>query len=377
MSHYQICSNCVMDTSDPRISFDEKGFCDHCQEFYKDVKPYWHPDANSRAELQRILDKIKNESRNKQYDSIMGFSGGLDSSYLLHLVVTEFGLRPLVFHVDGGWNTDTSTNNIKVMVDKLGLDLHTEVINWQEMRDFQIAFFKAGTPQVDIPQDHAFFAAQYKYVKKHNIKYILNGGNFSTECIRAPLLWAYYGTDLAFINDVRKKFGTSKMQNYPWSGILYHKVYLRYVKGIRVLRLLNYVPYIKDAAIETLFSIYGWQWYGQKHFESRLTRFIEGYWTPKRFGYDIRRVQFSSLIVTGQMTREEALKKLGKPAYDPETFDKEFEYIANKLEISMDELKHYHEMPLKYFRDYKNQEWLFNLGSKVMHLLGQERSTKK
>lgn len=377
MEHYQICTNCVMDTTDPRIVFDANGLCDHCQEFYKDVLPYWHPDEASRAEAQKLVDKIKSESKNKPYDSIMGLSGGLDSSYLLHLVVTEFGLRPLVFHVDGGWNTESAANNIKVLIDKLGLDLFTEVINWQEMRDFQIAFFKAGTPQVDIPQDHAFFAAQYKYVKKHKIKYILNGGNFATECIRAPLLWSYYGTDLVFINDVRKQYGTLKMESYPWSGILYHKVYLRYVKGIKVVRLLNYLPYTKDSAIETLSRLYGWQWYGQKHFESRFTKFVEGYWTPKRFGYDIRRVQFSSLIVTGQMTREEALEKLESPAYDLNTIDEEFEYIANKLDISVDELRHYHQMPKKFFRDYKNQEWLFNLGSKVMHWMGQERSTKK
>lgn len=377
MEHYQVCANCVMDTSDPRIVFDAGGVCDHCHEFYKDVLPYWHPDETSRAEAQKIVDRIKSESKNKSYDSIMGLSGGLDSSYLLHLVVTEFGMRPLVFHVDGGWNTETATNNIKVLVDKLGLDLFTEVINWHEMRDFQIAFFKAGTPQVDIPQDHAFFAAQYKYVKKHKIRYILNGGNYATECIRAPLVWQYYGTDLAFINDVRNKFCASKMESYPWSGILYHKVYLRYVKGIKVVRLLNYLPYTKDSAIETLSKLYGWQWYGQKHFESRLTKFIEGYWTPKRFGFDIRRVQFSSLIVTGQMTREEALKKLATPAYDPNTIDEEFEYVANKLDISVDELISYHQLPIKFFRDYKNQEWLFKLGSKIMHWMGEEKSTKK
>jgi len=377
MEHYQICTNCVMDTSDPSITFDAKGACDNCNGFYNNVLPHWHPDETSRAMFQKIVDKMKSESRNKPHDSILGLSGGPDSSWLLHLAITEFGLRPLVFHVDGGWDTSAAVNNIKVMVDKLGLDLYTEVIDWQEMRDFQLAFFKAGTSNVDHPQDHAFVAAQYKFTKKHNIKYILNGGNYSTECIRTPTLWQYYGTDMSFINDVRKQFGTSKMESYPWSGILYHKVYLRYIKGVRVIKPLNYLPYIKEIAIGTLSKIYGWKALPQKHFESRLTKFIEGYWNPTRFGNDIRRVQFSSLIVTGQMTREDALKKLESPPYDPSTIDEEFEYIANKLEISVDELKHYHQMPKKFFRDYKNREWFFNFGARVMHLMGLERAMKR
>ncbi len=366
-----------MDTSDPKITFDEKGECDHCDGFYRDVNPHWHPNDKGRDMFRKQIEKMKASAKAGRYNSIIGLSGGLDSSYLLHLAVTEFGLRPLVFHVDGGWNTDVAVNNIQVLVDKLGLDLFTEVIDWQDMRDFQLALFKSGTPHLDLAQDHAFFATMYHYANRYGIKYILNGGNISTECIRNPKDWLYYGTDMSFIKDIRNKFGSSHMKNYPWSGILYHKLYLRYIKGIKVIKPLNYLPYTKKIAIDTLTSAYGWKPYPQKHFESRFTKFYEGFWLPTRFGYDTRRVQLSSLIVTQQMSRDEALSVLDKPAYDPDTIEQEFEYIANKLEIPVDELWAYHRMPKKWFRDYKNEEWLFDLGARAMKMMGLERAIKR
>lgn len=377
MKTYTQCSNCVMDTSDPKIVFDEFGVCDHCKSFYRDVQPHWQPNEIGIEVFRNKVNKIKKTKSNEQYDSIIGLSGGLDSSYLLHLVVNEFGLRPLVFHVDGGWNTDIAVNNIQVLVDKLGLDLFTEVIDWQDMRDFQLALFKSGTPHLDLAQDHAFFATMYHYANKYKIKYILNGGNISTECIRNPLDWLYYGTDMSFIKDIRDQFSTSPMSNYPWSGILYHKVYLRYIKGIEVLKPLNSLPFTKEIAITTLSSNYGWMPYPQKHFESRFTKFYEGFWLPTRFGYDTRRVQLSSLIVTKQMTREEAQSILEQPSYDPETINQEFAYIASKLEIPVEELWQYHRMPKKWFRDYRNEEWLFNIGARVMKLMGLERAIKR
>lgn len=377
MAEYRICINCVMDTSDPKITFDSAGVCDHCRGFYQDVLPNWYPDERGKKLFREQVEQIKRSAEGKAYDSIMGLSGGLDSSYLLHLVVSEFGLRPLVFHVDGGWNTDVAVNNIQVLVDKLGLDLFTEVIDWPEMRDFQLALFKSGTPHLDIAQDHAFFGTMFHFARKYNIKYILNGGNFSTECVRNPKDWLYYGTDMAMIKDIRRRFGTRKMEKYPWSGILYHKVYLRYVKGIRVIRPLNWLPYTKEMAIETLSREYGWRAYPQKHFESRFTKFYEGYWLPTRFGYDTRRVQFSSLILTNQMTREDALQQLSVPAYDISAADADFEFIANKLEISVDELRQYHQMPKKWFRDYDNQEWMFDVGAKVLQWVGLEGAIKR
>jgi N-acetyl sugar amidotransferase len=366
-----------MDTSDPKIIFDERGVCDHCIGFYKDVLPNWHPNAKGKEIFRKQVEKIKAAAKGKQFDSIMGLSGGLDSSYLLHLVATEYGLRPLVFHVDGGWNTEIAVNNIQMLVEKLNLELFVEVIDWPEMRDFQLALFKSGTPHLDLAQDHAFYATMFHFANKYKIKYILNGGNFSTECIRNPKDWLYYGTDMPFLNDVMRQFGTRKMERYPFSGILYHKVYLRYVKGIKVIRPLNLLPYTKESAIKTLSETYRWKTYPQKHFESRFTKFYEGYWLPTRFGYDTRRVQFSSLIVTKQMTREEALDKLNNPPYDLNKIEEEFEYVANKLGISVEELQSYHKMPLKWFRDYKNQEWLFDLGAKAMKLMGLERAIKR
>ena len=377
MTEYKICSNCVMDTSDSEITFDDKGVCDHCNGFWTNVEPNWHPDEIGKAQVAKMVADIKANGEGKEFDCILGMSGGLDSSYLLHLVVVEFGLRPLVFHVDGGWNTDLAVNNIQVMIDKLGLDLYTEVINWQEMRDFQLSFFKSGVPHLDIPQDHAFIATLYHFAHKHGIKYILNGGNYATECVRNPLEWLYYGTDMAQLKDIQHQFGTRELKTYPFSSILFHKVYLRYLKGVKVVKPLDSLPYTKKIAIDTLTSKYGWTPYPQKHFESRFTRFYEAYWLPTRFGYDTRRVQYSSLILTNQMTRDEAIEKLKAPAYNPETIDEEFEYIATKLGISVEELRGYHEMPLKTYRDYKNQETMFNIGAKVLSMLGIERNTKR
>lgn len=374
---YRICAHCVMDTSDTQIAFDEKGVCDHCVGFRRDVLPHWFPNDQGKVMFRELVAKIRRSGEGKPFDCIMGMSGGLDSSYLLHLAVSEFGLRPLVFHVDGGWNTDIAVNNVQMLVDKLDLDLYTEVINWEEMRDFQLAFFKSGVPHLDIPQDHAFVATLYHFAHKHGIKYILNGANYSTECVRNPLEWLYYGTDMAQIRDIHGRFGTRPLKTYPFSSILFHKVYLRYLKGVQVVKPLNWLPYTKEDAIAVLSEKYGWRPYPQKHFESRFTRFYEGYWLPTRFGYDTRRVQYSSLILTGQMTREDALKRLGAPAYDPATIDEDFEYIATKLGISVDELRSYHRMPLKTYRDYRNQQWLFDLGARTLKLLGVEHAIKR
>lgn len=374
---YQICTNCVMDTTDSKIAFDECGVCDHCNDFYTNVKPNWHTDARGRQELEAIINTIKKQRKGKEFDCILGMSGGVDSSYLLHIAVKEFGLRPLVFHVDGGWNSELAVNNIEVMIDKLNLDLYTEVINWEEMRDFQLAFFKAGVPHIDIPQDHAFIATLYNFADKYNIKYILNGGNISTECVRNPMEWLYYGTDMAQLKDIHSKFGTIPLKTYPLSPILKHKLYLRYIKGIKVVKPLNYFPYIKKDAVKVLAETYGWKEYPQKHFESRFTKFYEGYWLPVKFGYDTRRVQYSSLILTGQMTRDEALEKLKSPAYNPATITDEFKYIATKLKISEDELQSYMNAPNKTYKDYKNQESLFVFGAKLLKALGIETSVKR
>lgn len=366
-----------MDTTDTRISFNADGVCDHASDFYNNVLPNWHPDERGRNELQAIIEKIKKDGRNRDFDCLLGLSGGIDSSYMLHLAVKEFGLRPLVFHVDGGWNSELAVHNIHVLVDSLGVDLFTEVVNWEEMRDFQLAWFKAGVPHLDIPQDHAFIAVLYNYADKYNIQYILNGGNISTECVRNPMEFFYYGTDMIHINDIIRRFGSLRMKTYPFSSVFRHKIYLRYIRKIHVVRPLNYRPYIKAEAVQILQNNYGWKSYPQKHFESRFTQFYESYWLPQRFGFDPRRVQFSSLILTGQMERDEALQRLAKPAHDPSSISQEFDYIAKKLGISADELNHYLTMPKKFYWNYRNQERLFNAGARILKAIGSETSIKR
>jgi hypothetical protein len=278
-----------------------------------------------------------------------------------------------VFHVDGGWNSDIAVSNINVLVDKLGLDLYTEVIDWEEMRNFQLAMFKSGVSGIDIPQDLAFIGVLYKFAEKYKIETILNGGNISTECVPTHRSYHYWGTDLFYVRDILRKHGTSPMPTYPFSSALYHKLWLRYFRGVKVLKPLNYMPYVKAAAMAELERVYDWKPYPQKHFESRFTRFYEGYWLLTRFGYDMRRREFSSLILTEQMTRDEALERLKDPPLDPETAHQEFNYVAAKLGISADELRAYHQMPKRYYWDYRNQDWLFNLGEKVLGYISGAR----
>jgi N-acetyl sugar amidotransferase len=373
----QICTNCVMDTTDNKIQFDDNGVCDHCNTFFSKIMPNWCPGEESEKKLKSLIEKIKKSNKKNDFDCLIGMSGGIDSSYLLYKMVNDYGLRPLVFHVDAGWNSQIAVNNIERLVEGLGLDLFTEVINWEEMKDLQLAFFKSGVPHIDVPQDHAYFATMYKFASIHNIKFIITGGNYSTECVRNPLEWMYYQSDSIQLRDIFKKHGRGKLKQYPTTNILWHKIYLPYVKGIKLIRPLDYIPYQKNEAIEILVEKFGYQKYPQKHFESRFTRFYESYWLPKKFGFDTRKVQYSSLILTGQMTREDALKQLEKPAYDPDTIKQDFEYIATKLGISVDELQGYMDAPNKTYKDYKSQEGIYNLGAKVMRLLGKEKGGKR
>ena len=373
----KICTNCVMDTTDAQISFDANGVCDHCQTFEKKIKPYWNPSEKSEEELEILVRKIQESNKNKDFDCIMGMSGGIDSSYLLHMMVTRFGLRPLVFHVDAGWNTQIAVNNIEKIVDSLGLDLYTEVINWEEMKDLQKSFFKSGVSHIDTPQDHAFFATMYKFASQHDIKYILTGGNFSTECVRNPLEWMWYQSDSIQIKDIHSKFGEIKLKTFPLTNILWHKIYLPIFKNIKLIRPLDYIHYEKEKATAELEKLYGFQRYPQKHFESRFTKFYESYWLYERFGYDVRKVQYSSLILTGQMTREEALEKLKSKPYTEDYLKKELEFISNKLDITQKELLEFFNLPLKSHKDYKSQENIFRVGASILKALGIEKGGKR
>ena len=377
MSSTQVCNKCVMDTTDSQITFDEEGVCDHCRTFETDIKPNWNTGEEGWAELQAIVQRIRREGKGKDFDCIMGMSGGIDSSYLLYLTVEKLGLRPLVFHVDAGWNSQTAVNNIEVMIEKLNLDLFTEVIDWEEMKDLQRAFFRSGVPHIDTPQDHAFFATMYKFADQYKVNSILTGANYSTECIRNPKEWMYFQSDSKQIKDIFNQFGDGKLKRYPLTNILWHKVYLPYFKSIKVITPLNYMPYIKTDAVQLLKDKFGWQEYPQKHFESRFTKFYESYWLYEKFGFDVRRVQYASLILTGQMTRKEAIEKLKSKPYDPENVRHDFEFVANKLDMTVEELQACFDGDNKTYKDYKNQESVYNLGAKVMRKLGLVRGGKR
>lgn len=377
MKSYRICTRCVMDTTDAEIVFDENGVCDHCVTFTNSIAPYWQPNDYGEENLSEIVGKIKKSGRKKDFDCIIGMSGGVDSSYLVYLAKEKFGLNPLVFHVDAGWNSNIAVQNIENIVDRLNLDLYTEVINWEEMKDLQLAFFKSSVSHLDTPQDHAFFATMYKFANKYDIKYILTGGNYSTECVRNPKEWMYFQSDSTQIKDIHKKFGSRPLSTFPLTNILWHKFYLPYIKGIKLIRPLDFVPYVKEDAVKVLVDKFDYQCYDQKHFESRFTKFYEGYWLPEKFGFDTRKVQFSSLILTGQMSRDEALEKLQKPALCPEDVRQEFQYVASKLDVSTNVLQSYFDTPNKSFRDYKNQQFIYNIGSRVLRFLRIEKGGKR
>ena len=377
MNENRVCIRCVMDETDSLIEFDELGVCDHCKIYDEKIYPTWQMGEGRDNELSTIVDQVKKDGKGKDFDCILGMSGGIDSSYLLHLTTKELGLKPLVFHVDAGWNSQIAVNNIERLVDGLGLDLYTQVIDWHEMKSLQKAYFKSGVPHIDTPQDHSFFATMYKFASDNKIKNIITGGNFSTECVRNPKEWMYHQSDSIQLLDIYKKHGDSLLRTYPITNILWHKIYLPYIRGIKLHRFLDYLPYKKEFATQFLVDNYGFERYPQKHFESRFTRFYESYWLTEKFGYDTRKVQFSSLILTGQMSRDDALIQLKRPAYDPDTIHIEFEYIASKLEMSSEELTECFELPNKTYKEYANQDQLYDLGARALKFLGKELGGKR
>lgn len=363
-----------MDTSDSNITFDERGWCDYCNNYYKKILPNWHPDERGERLIARRMEEIRRQGQGKDHDCLIGISGGVDSSYVTYVAKERFGLRPLLFHVDAGWNSQEAVNNVERLVDGLGVDLHTEVVDWLEMQDLQLAFFKAQVPHVDTPQDHAFFAGLYNFAAKYGFKYILTGANYSTECVREPLEWHYHATDLLQLKDIHRRFGRRPLRTFPMADVLTFKVYYRLVKGVRVVKPLNFVPYIKEDAMQFMVDRFGWQRYAHKHYESRFTRFYEGCWLPRKFGYDKRRAHFSSLILTKQLSREEALRRIAQPAYDEQTMERDLEYVATKLDLSAAEFRALMNGPNKSYRDYRNRMTLINAGTRVLRALGVQRA---
>lgn len=363
-----------MDTTAPDIVFDENGVSDYYHNFHRNILPAWRTDEKGRSDLFATAEKIKKLGKNKEFDCILGVSGGLDSSYTTYIAKEVLGLRPLLFHVDTGWNSAQAVSNIKKLCDGLNLELFTEVINWEEMKDLQAACFNAQIPDLDLPQDIAFFSALYKFAVENNIKYVLTGGNYSTECCLEPQEWGSYpGIDKTLIKDIHKRFGKVPLQTFPIVDILTYRLYYKYIRGMTVIKPLNFIPYIKQDAEKLLEQRFGWKKFQQKHFESRFTRFFESFWLPRKFGYDKRRAYFSSLILTNQMTRGEALERIAEPEFDEQFFSQEFDYVAKKLGFTIRELKTVFEGKNKTYRNYKNKKVIINFGAEVSMFLGLEK----
>lgn len=376
-SEIKTCTRCVMNTTDTNLVLDENGVCDRCHDYDSRILPWWNHGNGHEVELQKLLSDIKKRGEGKQYDCLLGLSGGLDSSYMLHLAVREWGLRPFVFHIDAGWDLPETVENLRRMEKKMGVEFHNYKMDWEEMRQMQIAFFKAGIG-LDVPQDHAFIALVDYYASKMGIKYILNGYNVATEAVADPESWGdgFQTADRSFVKDVLRKNGCPKPKHYVWTTGFRHKFWLPYVKGVKTVQPLNLIPLTRQQMIDTLVQEYGYVPYGQKHFEDEITKFVEGYWNYYRYGRDIRMVWNSSLVMTGQMTREDALKGMERPPLSEEEGRQMFKGIAKKLQISEEELQSYYDRGSRGLK-YRNNNWAFKLGIKIYTMLGLDRRIRK
>ncbi len=364
---YQICTNCVMDTTDPEITFNKDGICNHCIEFYDVTSKRWFPNAEGEKKLDTIYKKIKKENLNKDYDCILGLSGGVDSSYLA-LKLYEAGIRPLVVHVDAGWNSELAVANIENLVNYCGWDLHTIVIDWEEMKNLQLAYLRSGIANQDVPQDHAYFSSLYHFATKHGVNYVISGGNIATESI-FPKTWEGNAMDSKNLLAIYKKFGVVKLKKYKTVSFFDYYFYFPFIKKMRVIRPLNFMPYIKSEALEELKNKVGYKEYARKHGESVFTKFFQNYYQPKKFGYDKRKPHLSSLIVTKQITRENALKELQRPLYDEKELKEDIEYICKKLGITEREFKDILSAKIHTFEDFLNNDNKYNLMKKIQNIL--------
>jgi len=356
-----------MDTSDPLIEFDDKGNCNHCNSALELAEKTWFPDEKGEKILDGLLDRIRVEEKNKEFDCIIGLSGGVDSSYLAYYTVKK-GLRPLVVHVDCGWNSEQAVRNIENIVKKLNIELHTFVVNWEEMKDLQRSFFLASLPDQDIPQDHAIFAALYDFAEKNKIKYVFNGLNFATECIM-PENWGYQAMDYRHLKAVHRKYGKTSLKDYPHLNFFDRYVYFTMVKRMKIINPLNYIDYRKDRAIETMKEELGWQYYGGKHYESRFTKFFQSYYLPVKFNIDKRRAHLSSMVVSGQLPRQEALEIIKEKVYNEGEIENDLEYVAKKLDWSPDEFKAIIALSPRHHQDFPTNESLFRFALKSKALL--------
>lgn len=361
---YQICNRCIMDTSDEEIVFDENGNCNHCNNYFKLAPLYVHANDNWLQELKKLAEEIKRNQKNSDYDCIVGVSGGVDSTYVAYWA-KKLDLRVLTVHLDNGWNSELAVKNIENIVTKLNFDYQTWVIDWEEFKDLQIAFLKASVANAEIPTDHSFLAAIYNYCDKYNIKYILNGSNFVTEGI-LPKSWGYNAKDVKHLKAIHKLFGKIKLKTYPLLGF-YKEFYYTYVKGIKNVRILNYLPYNKAEAMEVIKNELGWQYYGGKHYESIFTRFFQAYILPKKFNIDKRKAHLSTLICSGQISRNEALEEMKKETYPADMLKQDREYVIKKLGLSEIEFENIMNEPVKSYKDYPNSEEFLKFVYKVYY----------
>jgi N-acetyl sugar amidotransferase len=353
---YQVCTFCVMDTSDPDIVFDSNGRCNHCREFDELRNTVWFPNDEGSRRLTTMIETMKLHGQRKQYDCILGLSGGVDSSFLA-LKVHEWGLRPLVVHIDGGWNSELAVQNIEKIVKHCGYELHTHVVNWEDMRELQLSYLRAAISNQDVPQDHAFFAGLYHFAVKNRIRYVLSGGNVASEGI-FPNSWHGAAMDARNLKAIHRKFGDRRLTDYP--TISFFKYYFWYpiVKRMTPVRPLNLIPYTKDLAIEELTKI-GWRSYPRKHGESLFTKFFQNHYLPTRFGFDKRRPHLSSLIASGSLSRSEALVILEEPLYDEDELRRDKQYLCRKLRIDDEELDRLMSLPTRDYSDFANWDYFY------------------
>jgi len=342
-----------MDTTDPNISFDAQGMCNHCKAYDEKVRLHIVPDADREQRLGQVVDEIKSHGRGKEYDCVIGVSGGVDSSYVAYLV-KQWGLRPLAVHLDNGWDSCLAVSNIERLLKKLGIDLHTVVLDWEEFKDLQLAFLRASTPDSDIPSDHAIGAVLLQTAAERGIKYIVHGGNVRTEGIM-PAAWSSRIIDWKYMSSLHRRFGRVPLRTFPHVGLLQRLLYF-HVKKIRLVYGLNYVPYCKQEALRMLEKDFGWVYYGGKHYESVYTRFFQGYILVRKFGYDKRRAHFSTLICSGEMTRAQALEEMKNDPYPPGLLEEDMEFVLRKFALSREEFEEILSLPVRSYADYPSYE---------------------
>lgn len=344
---YRICTRCVMDTTDPEIEFDENGVCNHCHAYDRMVREYVVSGEAGLHYLEKMVEKIRSEGKGKSYDCIIGVSGGVDSTYVAYKV-KELGLHPLAVHLDNGWDSELAVKNIEQTLKRLGIDLYTHVLDWEEFKDLQIAFLRASTPDSEIPTDHGIVAILNQMAEKVGTRYVILGTNVRTET-HLPKAWSQGHNDWRYIESVHRRFGKRKLKTYPHESLF---TLLRHYWKLRRIDILNYLDYDKHEAMNVLEKELGWKYYGGKHYESIYTRFYQGYILPVKFGYDKRRMHLSSMICSGLMTRSDALRELARPTYAPALQEEDREYVVKKLGISEKEFEEILASPKKTYWDY-------------------------